>query len=59
MLSTTPGAYTLVALSEHPYDIGGSHKAGIRLLKDNLRLREKGIPGDSTNMRGRSYCASM
>ncbi|CAL8988935.1 unnamed protein product [Prunus brigantina] len=26
MLSTTPGAYTLVALSEHPHDIGGQYE---------------------------------
>ncbi|CAL9030670.1 unnamed protein product [Prunus brigantina] len=33
-------------------------RAGIRLLKDNLCLRGKGFPEDSTNTRGRSYCAS-
>ncbi|KAI5313127.1 hypothetical protein L3X38_042301 [Prunus dulcis] len=33
-------------------------RAGIRLLKDNMCLRGKGIPEDSTNTQGRSYCAS-
>lgn len=33
MLSTTPGAYTLVALSEHPYDIGGCHKGGHEIVE--------------------------
>ncbi|CAL8989026.1 unnamed protein product [Prunus brigantina] len=30
-------------------------RAGIRLLKDNLCLRGKGFPEDSTNTRGRRY----
>ncbi|CAL8131673.1 unnamed protein product [Prunus armeniaca] len=34
-------------------------RTGIRLLKDNLCLRGKGIPEDSTNTRGRSYCALL
>ncbi|KAI5323183.1 hypothetical protein L3X38_032255 [Prunus dulcis] len=55
MLSTIPGAYTLVAIL---MTLKIVIMTGIRLLKDNLCLQGKGIPEDSTNMQGRSYCAS-
>lgn len=42
MLSTTPGAYTLVALSEHPYDIGGSHRGGHEIVEgQSMSPRER------------------
>ncbi|CAL2241264.1 unnamed protein product [Prunus armeniaca] len=66
MLSTTPGAYTLVALSEHPYDIGARNLTildglglGSTLFKIEGRYSDAGTRGLRPHAMHRWLCGTF